>query len=181
MKHAERHSIGQTALCRTGLMMKVFAALAGLFCGLFFPCVVASAGWQIETVENHMPDNISKRGFVTAMTGNAMLRLDCVNGAQLLSINVDRDLARGMIGSSITFDDGKPVSLLLQVFSNPRNVPLFDVSPKEVMRARRLRIELQPTEGQSVSYEFETSGGKTALKAVLCGPKGRSLLRRFSR
>ena len=168
---------GQFGLRRVGAAMKV----AGALVGLLWSCAAASAQWQIEAVKDQASNPAIKRGFVQAKAEDATLRLDCVNGAQLLSISVDRDLERGMIGAVITFDERKPKSLLLQVFSNPRNIPLFDISTRDLVRARRLRIELQPIEGSSVAYDFDTSGGKSAVKAVVCGAKPKSLFRRLSR
>ena len=149
------------------------AVLAGWLCS----CAVASAAWELAPAKDG--DRDTKRGFVTATAGDATLQLDCVNGAPLLSIGVDRDLTRGMLESTITFDDRKPQSILLQVFSSPRNVPLFDITARDLVRAKRLRIGLHPVEGTPVTYDFETGGGKAAVKAVMCGPKPKSILRRL--
>jgi hypothetical protein len=150
--------------------------------GLLLSCSTANAEWTIESVKSPPPEREMKRGFVPSRTDEATLQLECVNGAQLLSVSVAKDLSRGMIGSVVTFDERKPQSQLLQVFSNPRNVPLFDISARELMRAKRLRIELQPIESPSGSYDFDTRGAKKAVKAVVCDTRPKkSLLRRLSR
>jgi hypothetical protein len=164
---------------RRAMTAKRLASCAGALAGWLCSCAIASAAWQLAPARDGASDRDTKRGFVTATAGDATLRLDCVNGAPLLSISVDRDLSRGMIESSITFDDRKPQPILLQVFSNPRNVPLFNITTRDLMRAKRLRIELHPIEGMPATYDFETIGGRATVKAVVCGPKPKSILRRL--
>jgi hypothetical protein len=141
----------------------------------------AVAGWQFEAVKGPAPDPETRRGFVAAGGGDATLRLDCVNGAQLLSLSVGRDLERGMIGSVIAVDERKPRSLLLQVFSDPRRIPLFDIPLRDIRRARHLRVDLQPIAGSPSSYDFDISGARKAFETVVCGAKPKSLFRRLVR
>jgi hypothetical protein len=154
--------------------VRLTTTLACLLC----LCGAAKADWKIESLKDGSGRE-AKRGTVTARAQDATLQLDCANGAQLLSINVDRDFSRGMIGSVVTFDERKPRSQLLQVFSDPRSIPLFDISIRDVVRAKRLRLELQPIEGLPTSYDFDTGGGKKAFKAVVCGAKSKSLFRKL--
>lgn len=162
-----------------GVSASRFVSCVGVLAGWLCSCAVASAAWQLAPAKDDASDRDTRRGFVTATAGDATLQLDCVNGAPLLSISVDRDLARGMLESTITFDDRKPQPILLQVFSNPRNIPLFDIATRDLVRTKRLRIDLRPIEGTPVTYDFETTGGKAAVKAVVCGPKPKSILRRL--
>ncbi len=159
------------------MVAKYATALVALGLSCNFSC----ADWKIESVRDGAASRETKRAFVVANAGDANLRLDCLNGAQLLSISVASDFPRGMVGSVIKFDERKPKTPLLQVFSNPRNIPLFDISIQELSRAKHLRIELQPVDGPSTSYDFDTGGGKKAVKAVVCSVKPRSFFRRAFR
>ncbi len=138
----------------------------------------ASARWQLETSKD-VSGRETKSASVAAQGRDAVLLLDCENGTQLLSVAVDRSFERGMIGSVITLDRRPPRSGLLKVYSGRTDIPIFDLRLAELIRSKRVSIELQPITGTPSRYVFDTSGAKSAVKAVWCGPKRPSLLRRI--
>jgi hypothetical protein len=138
----------------------------------------ASAKWLLETGKD-AAGRETKAASVSAQNREAVLRLDCENGLQQLSITANRSFERGTITSVITFDRRQPKAGLLTVYSGRSDIPIFDISPTELMRTERLAIELQPITRTSSRYVFDTSGAKLTVKAVRCDPKRASLLRRF--
>jgi hypothetical protein len=155
------------------------AALLGLL-ALIGSSAVAQAQWQVVSAQDGSAGRGARQAVVASRAGDATLRFACVNGAPLLTIEIDRDLMRGIVDSVVTFDNSMPQPVLLQVFSNPRSVPLFDVSLRDIARAKRLRLEFKPIEAPPLAYEFDTRGGKKAMAAVVCGVKKRSLFRRLA-
>jgi hypothetical protein len=146
---------------------------------LTFSYGVACADWQIGPVRDENTDRDMMHALLPAKGGDGTLVLECVNGAPLLSLKVTQDLSRGIVESVVTYDERKPKPQLLQVFSDPKSVPLFDISGQVLLRAKRIRIALQPIDTAAVSYDFDTRGAKQAVKAVVCGPKPKSLFRRL--
>lgn len=140
----------------------------------------AQAQWQVVSAQDEGSGRGARQAVVASRTGDATLRFACANGAPLLTIEIDRELMRGIVDSVVTFDNSKPQPVLLQVFSNPRSVPLFDVPLRDVARAKRLRLELKPIEAPPLAYEFDTRGGRKAMATVVCGVKKRSLFRRLA-
>jgi len=156
-------------------------AIAGsLVCGglIALATTQAAAKWQFETSKD-VSGRETKSAYVTAQARDAVLQLDCENGTQLLSIAADRSFERGMIGSVITLDRRPPRSGLLKVYSGRTDIPIFDLRLVDLTRSKRLSIELQPITGTSSRYVFDTSGARSAVKAVWCGPRRPSLLRRL--
>lgn len=144
----------------------------------------AKAQWQVVATGDESARHDGRRAAMAlarSKAEDATLRFACANGAPLLTVEIGRDLARGMLDSTITFDNHKPQQVLLQVFSNPRSVPLFDISLGDVARAKRLRLELKPIDASPLAYDFDTRGGRKAMAAVVCGPRKRSLLQRLVR
>lgn len=137
-----------------------------------------SAKWLLET-DTGAPGQETRAASVSAQNREAVLRLDCENGMQQLSIAANRSFERGMIASVITLDGRKPKTGLLKVYSGRNDIPIFDIPLAELMRAERLAIELQPITGTSARYVFDTSGAEPAVKAVRCGPRPASLLRQL--
>jgi hypothetical protein len=146
---------------------------------LTFSYGAARADWQIAPVMDENTDRGVMHALLPARDGDGLLVLECVNGAQLLSLKVTNDLSRGIVESVVTYDERKPKPQLLQVFSDPKSVPLFDISAQVLLRVKRIRIGLQPIDTAAASYDFDTRGAKQAVKAVVCGPKPKSLFRRL--
>jgi len=140
----------------------------------------AIASWQLASVPADGSGRETRQAVVDSRADPATLRYGCAHGAPLLWIALDRDLARGMVESMITFDERKPQSVLLQVFSNPRQVPLVDIALADVARARRLRLDLQPVEAAPLRFDFDIRGARKAMAQVLCGTPKKSLIRRLT-
>lgn len=176
-------ALAQTSMAQISIAETSVAALpTGLLASLVLigSILGAQAQWQVVPGQGDGPGRGARQAVVASKAGDATLRFACANGAPLLAIEIDRDLTRGMVDSVVTFDNSKPQPVLLQVFSNPRSVPLFDVPLRDVARAKRLRLELKPIEAPPLAYEFDTRGGRKAMAAVVCGAKKRSLFRRLA-
>jgi hypothetical protein len=139
-----------------------------------------AADWQRATARDAATGRDGRQVFAVSRVDAATLRYGCANGAPLLWIDLDRDLARGLVESTLIFDARAPQPLMLQVFSNPRRLPLVDLSLTDVARARRMRLELRPLEAAVGRYDFDIRGGRKAMAEVSCGPRKPSLLKRLT-
>lgn len=138
-------------------------------------CIIAtpvSAKWKVASFKDRMSDKLSFYGIAAAKLDDhgvsASLRIGCMNGAPMLSTELSAPLTRGQIGGVYRIDDGQQQMRMMRVFSDPKSIPFLDIKPGALRRATRMRLQLQPTGGPALFYDFEVSGASAVLEKVKC-------------
>jgi hypothetical protein len=131
-----------------------------------------SAEWKVASFIDRMSDKLSFYGIAAAKLDDrgvsAALRIGCMNGAPMLSTELSAPLTRGQIGGVYRIDDGPQQMRMMRVFSDPNSIPLLDITPGAISKAKRMRLQLQPTGGPALFYDFDVSGASAVLEKVKC-------------
>jgi hypothetical protein len=139
---------------------------------LLLVCAPAAAAWKVDSVTDRMTDRQNRVASVPAKDPDhgidARLRLACMNGAPMLSVDLGAQLTRGQIGAVLRLDDGQPRPVFLRVFANPQTVPLVGTAPAEFSGKKRFRLQLMPTGSQALFWEFDISGMGKVLPEIRC-------------
>lgn len=151
--------------------MGVKAAL--LAASILLSCALpAAAAWKIESFKDRMSDKLYFFGTSAAKAPDngisASLRISCMNGAPMLSAELSAPLTRGQISGVYRIDDGPQRMRIMRVFSDPNSIPFLDIKPSHLAKAKRLRLQLQPTGGPVLFYDFDVTSTPSVLARVKC-------------
>jgi hypothetical protein len=148
------------------MMRLVIAAAAIVISGQ------ATADWRVDSVRDRMTDRQLSAASVQANAPDrgipARLRLACMNGAPMLSVDLGAELTWGQIGAVWRLDEGPQRPVFLRVFADPQSVPLVGTDPASFAGKKRFRLQLQPTGSQAFFWEFDVSGLEKVLPKIRC-------------
>lgn len=132
----------------------------------------ASAGWKVDSFKDRMTDRPSRYAISPAKEPDrgipAQMRVGCMNGAPMISLDMGAELTRGQIGVVWRFDEEPQRPVFLRVFSDPRSVPFVGVDPAQFVGKKRFRLQIQPTGAQPLFWEFDVSGLGKVLPDIQC-------------
>lgn len=150
----------------------------GLTAFFLFLCTVdvAQAEWRVDTFRDRMSDRDIKMAAVSAKSASsgvhARLQIECLDGKfvgrTMILIVLSREFYQHRIGLNWRIDAGPVEPRHLIVNSDLRSIWLANLSVSELSKAKRLRVELFPTGGPTLFYEFDVSGADGAFRAVPC-------------
>ncbi|MDQ2081587.1 hypothetical protein RA307_15480 [Xanthobacteraceae bacterium Astr-EGSB] len=151
--------------------------LVAFVLGFLVPSTPALSDWKIDRFKDRMTDRAANIASVTAKAPSsgisAQLQLECLEdelvGGWQVSAVLSAKMTRGRLGLSFRIDDNPVEARILPVSTDLRSIPfLFGRQAIDLERSRRLRLQLHPTGGPVLFYEFETNGAARALRAVPC-------------
>lgn len=132
----------------------------------------ASAEWHIETLRDRLNDRDVNVATVAAKASDhgitAQLEMICGSGNTYYHMVLSAKMTRGKIGASYRIDERSQRSHFLEVFSDPYRISISEYPPFTLAGAKRFRIELEPTGGPVLFYDFDISGVDHAIKSVRC-------------
>jgi hypothetical protein len=135
-------------------------------------CLPASAEWKIETSKDRMTDKITRSAAVLAKAPDqgiaAELYVGCMNGEPMAQARLSHPLTRGRIGTVWRFDEGPHRPAFLHVFADPNSIPFVGVPTADFTGRKRFRVQIQPTGGPNLFYDFDISGLGKVLPSIRC-------------
>jgi hypothetical protein len=133
----------------------------------------AGAGWKIDSYSDRMSEKTIKfaealaekpdRGF------SASLFIHCSSpmvGGRYVELKTTALFTPGRLGLRFRIDNGETEARYMPVSSDGRGMALF-VDAGRLLGAKRMRVELQPSRGETLFYQFDLSGAEL-LRQLPC-------------
>jgi hypothetical protein len=162
--------LGLGRLCSTPpLTLSLLVALA------LVP-TVAVAEWRVDAVADRLMDRSVHIAWVAAKQPDhgvsARLQVECLDaplvGGRLGVLAISGRFSVGKVGLRYRFDDDPPETRILPVKPQSVTVLMHDADMDRLAAAKRFRIELSPSAGPALFYDFDVSGAGVAMRGVPC-------------
>jgi hypothetical protein len=147
----------------------------GLLTSLAICTSQAFAGWKIETQIDRMTDKPTKWARLEAKATDrgitAELQLMCLAdklvGGHKLYVRLSERMTPGEMGIDWRIDDGTTEPMFARVTTDLQSLDLPRVV-NAIAGARRLRLQIQPTGGPVIFFEFDLTGSTKAMRDIPC-------------
>jgi hypothetical protein len=143
--------------------------------GVFYLSSPAHAEWKIQSYKDRMTDREVKVATLQASKPDhgisAVLVVRCLEndlvGGLYLAIRLTTKFTPGRMGLRYRVDNAATNDRFMPVDSDLQSMTHWG-EPSELIDKKRIRVELQPTGGPNLFYEFDLRGTGAVLKSIPC-------------
>lgn len=147
----------------------------GTLCAVTVAAVIAlpaNAEWNVQAFKDKMTDKPVKYAVLQAKAPesgvSAALEISCMADQRLFQLKLSSPLSRGQIGVNMRVDERKVMPRILNVFSDPYRIAFIAAPPFDLWGRKRFRVQLFPTGGPVLFYDFDLTGIDKAISAIAC-------------